>query len=276
MIAVAVAQFCAREDVAANLETCLELIEDAAAKGAQLLVLPEASLCPPPGLFDPTPVAQPVDGQFVGAIAGAARRHSLHVVFGTFTPSPDGRIFNTVLVFDNLGEQVARYDKLHLYDAFSVRESDQVRPGPASADASALATFEIDGTTFGIATCYDLRFPELFRALVDLGAEAVVLPAAWIVGAGKHDHWSTLTRARAIENSIYVIAADQVPPTAIGHSSVIDPGGAVLAELGTDPSLALAMIDGERVREVRAQNPSVFNRRFAVELRGPQPTEGAS
>lgn len=274
MIQVAVAQFCAQDNVTANLATCLELITSAAQEGADLVVLPEASICPPPGVFDPTPVAQPEDGPFVHALADAARAHSLHVVFGTFTPSPDGRIFNTVLALDPRGIIVARYDKLHLYDAFNIRESDVVTAGP-SHDTSAIATFEIDGLTFGIATCYDLRFPEQFRALIDVGAEAIVLPAAWIVGPDKYVHWSTLARARAIESSVYLVAADQTPPTAIGHSIIIDPNGTILAEAGEERAVLVAGISRKIVGDVRARNPSINNRRFAVELRPPGTLEGA-
>ena len=122
------------------------------------------------------------------------------------------------------GAATAAYRKIHLYDSFGYRESDRLSGGPTEA-----VVVEIAGWQVGLMTCYDLRFPELARALVDAGAEVIVVPAAWLPGERKVDHWRTLVRARAIENTVFVVAAGQPGPRYTGHSMVGDPLGDVLA-----------------------------------------------
>jgi predicted amidohydrolase len=121
---------------------------------------------------------------------------------------------------------------------------------------------EVGGFTVGLMTCYDLRFPELARALVDRGAEALVVPAAWVAGARKVDHWRTLVRARAVENTVFVLAAGQPGPRYSGHSLVVDPLGDVLAEAGEDATVITATLDHETLATARRTNPSLANRRM--------------
>lgn len=179
--------------------------------------------------------------------------------------APAGRVYNTLLVADR-GELRATYRKIHLYDAFSFTESDTVAPGSEPAPV-----LDFDGIRVGLGTCYDLRFPELFRVLAAAGAQVLALPAAWVVGPHKEEHYQTLLRARAIENTCYVVTADQIGRHAIGRSGGFDPMGLTLLDLGTaDPGYGVVHIDLDRLAQVRTVLPSLANRRLTVDPR-PQP-----
>jgi predicted amidohydrolase len=173
-------------------------------------------------------------------------------------------MYNTTVVIDPNGESIARYSKIHMFDVVldgvaQYQESATISPG------NEIVTAEIDGITVGLAICYDLRFPELFRILALRGAQAIILPAAFTLTTGK-DHWETLIRARAIENEVYMIAAAQWgkhPPGnwCYGRSMVVDPWGTVIATASDGVGLAQATIDTARVNAVRRQIPSLANRR---------------
>jgi predicted amidohydrolase len=149
---------------------------------------------------------------------------------------------------------VATYRKIHLFDSFGFRESDRVLPGEPTP-----VTFAVQGLTFGLATCYDLRFPELFRAMT---ADVVVVPAGWIAGPHKLDHWETLVTARAIENSAYVVAPGLCGSGFTGHSMVVGPMGERLTQLGDDPAWGMAEVTRTRLDEVRHINPALRHRRM--------------
>jgi predicted amidohydrolase len=222
--------------------------------GADLVVLPEAwqRYFGEPG-SDLTPYAEPLDGPFATEVERVARERGTTVVAGMFEQT-DAIPFNTVVV---RGGAHLDYRKIHMYDSFGYQESQVLAPGPVEP-----ATFELDGVTVGILTCYDLRFPELARRLVDAGAEVVVVPAAWVAGPRKVDHWTTLLRARAIENTVYVVGVGQPAPLSSGHSMVVDPLGEVLVEGGEDAEVLTAEIDLTVVAEARRTNPSLANRRL--------------
>ncbi len=258
---VTVAQFGATTDKDENLAAARRLITEAAAHGTSLVVLPENTMYSNP---DPTaevrPAAESVDGPFAQAISQEAKTAGVAVIVGmTEAPGDDGRCTNAVLAIDEQGRRIGVYRKVHLYDAFGYRESDRIVPHTPSA-----LVFERDGLRFGVMTCYDLRFPEMARFLVDAGAEVLVVPAAWVAGPAKEDHWTTLLRARAIENTVYVVACGQTGPVSVGHSAVIDPMGQIVAGAGEAPGFVTAWIDRERLESVRAKNPSLANRRFGI------------
>jgi len=176
-------------------------------------------------------------------------------VAGMFEPGKDpDRPFNTLVV---RGATEAAYRKIHLYDSFGYRESDRLTAG----DVEPLVV-EIGGFAVGLMTCYDLRFPELARALVDRGAEVLVVPAAWVAGPRKVEHWRTLVRARAIENTVFVAAVGQPGPRYSGHSLVVDPLGDVVAEGGEGPEVLAATLHRDVLAEARRTNPSLANRRM--------------
>ena len=227
------------------------------------MVLPEYAMYSNPDQnADLLPHAESIDGDFAAAVGASASQHGTHVVVGMTERPADAsekRVVNTVLVFGDDGTRLGVYRKVHLYDAFGHRESDRVAPQSPEA-----LTFKLGDLTFGVMTCYDLRFPEMARFLVDAGANALVVPAAWAVGPAKEDHWQTLARARAIENTSYVVASGQTGPTCTGQSVVIDPMGTIVASAGEAPGVALAEVDLARVETVRGKNPSLRNRRFDV------------
>ncbi|WP_367650522.1 carbon-nitrogen hydrolase family protein [Nocardioides sp. zg-DK7169] len=222
----------------------------------ELVVLPEAFARDfgKPG-SDVSGYAEPLDGPFATAVGEAAREHRTSVVAGMFETGEDpARPFNTLVL---RGAARADYRKIHLYDSFGYRESDRLTAGPPAPCVVA-----VGGWRVGLMTCYDLRFPELARALVDAGAEVIVVPAAWVAGPRKVDHWRTLLRARAIENTVFVAAAGQPGPRYSGHSAVIDPLGDVLAEAGEGPAVLAVTLDREVLEEARRTNPSLANRRL--------------
>lgn len=201
------------------------------------------------------PHAEEVDGPFGDAVTDLAHRLDATVVAGMFETSDDPqRPYNTLLV---RGAVEAGYRKIHLYDSFGYRESDRLLAG--STDP---VVVDVAGWRVGLMTCYDLRFPELARALVDAGAEVLVVPAAWVAGDRKVDHWRTLVRARAIENTVFVVAVAQPAPRYCGHSMVVDPLGDVLVEGGADEAVLDALIERGTLESARETNPSLTNRRL--------------
>jgi len=243
-----------------------DALAEAADRGAGLAVFPEATQV----RFgsDLRAAAEPVDGgPFCSGLAAAAKQTGVALVAGVFEPAPGGRVYNTAVAYDGAGELVASYRKLHLFDAFGHRESDQVAPGAAPVMCT------LAGVRAGLAICYDVRFGELSRALAAAGAELLVLPAAWAAGLFKEEHWVTLVRARAIENTVWVAAVGQVPDpderptraaTGIGRSMLVDPLGVVRADLGPAPGVAVAEVDTDLLGAVRATLPSLANHRDDV------------
>ncbi|MFT4029301.1 MAG: carbon-nitrogen hydrolase family protein [Protaetiibacter sp.] len=264
--AVAVAQFAPSADTAANLEEISRLAVAAASRGAMLVVFPEYSSYFTPAMgADWIAAAQTLHGPFVRGLAEIAAELGVHLVAGMLelVPGEPERASNTIVALGPDGELVARYRKQHLYDAFGQRESDWIVAGGLEPPQ----TFVVGGFTVGIQTCYDVRFPEVTRRLVDAGADLVVLPAEWVRGPLKESAWRTLVTARAIENTVFVAAADQAPPIGAGNSMVVDPMGVELVTIGEATDVAVAWISPARIREVRRLNPALQLRRYRVEPR---------
>jgi predicted amidohydrolase len=204
---------------------------------------------------DVSAFAEPVDGEFAAEVARVATDRGTTIVAGMFETSEDpGRPFNTLVT---RGAVDAAYRKIHLYDSFGHRESDRLTAG-----ATEPVVVQVGGFAVGLMTCYDLRFPEMARALVDRGAEVLVVPAAWVAGPRKVDHWRTLARARAMENTVFVVAAAQPAPRYSGHSMVVDPLGDVLVEAGDEAAVLAATLERDRLDTARRTNPSLANRRL--------------
>lgn len=265
-IGVAVAQFAPTADVDANLAEIRRLAVRAAERGASVVVFPEYSSY----FVDPMDAsyvenAQETDGPFVRSLEALAAELRVHIVAGLVEKTADaGRFANTIVAVAPEEQLVATYRKQHLYDAFGQKESDWVVAGETDAPQ----TFEVGGLTFGLQTCYDLRFPEVTRCLVDAGADVVLVPAEWVRGPLKEHHWRSLIVARAIENTIYVAAADHVPPIGVGNSMIVDPVGVTTASIGVETDAAVAFVSVERIAEVRKVNPALTLRRYAVVPRG--------
>jgi len=251
-------------DAAANRAAALAAVRAGADAGARLVVLPEYAAA-----FDPRGVgrdlAEPLDGPFVTALREATAAGGPTVLAGTVLPAgldSAGRALNAVVAVRD-GAIVGSYVKVHLYDAFGQRESDRLVPGPP--DAAPLVV-DVDGLAVGVMTCYDLRFPESARRLVDAGAQAIAVPAAWAGSAAtrelKSDHWRTLLRARAIENTVWVLGVPMRGRGVVGDLLAVDPAGLEVAR--TDGDVLDVEVDRALVDEVRATNPSLANRRYRV------------
>ena len=263
-LTVSLVQMNSGDDKDVNIREALDGIDRAAATGARLVALPEVwtYLGDPSGNRD---AAEPIPGPLTDRLAERARRHGIYLHAGSIFEREEGepRLFNTSLVFDPHGEIVARYRKIHLFDVdldadTAYRESDTIAPGDE------IVTFALDGLTVGLSICYDLRFPELFRILALSGADVIVVPAAFTMATGK-DHWEVLLRARAIENTLHILAPAQTgqhPPGlwCHGRSMVVDPWGVVLAQAGDTPGVISATLDFGHQVGVRRQIPSLANR----------------
>lgn len=259
---VAVAQFAPGEDKVANMAVIGDLVGEASAVGASVVILPEYSSFTASRFDDRVrTAAETLDGQFVTFLRWLASRHRVAVTAGMLEAAPGGdKVFNTVAAVDANGALVTAYRKMHLYDSFGFTESEQLTPG----DPVEARILTVGGLRFGVQTCYDLRFPETSRFLVDAGAEVLVVPAQWMPGPGKGVQWSTLLAARAIENTVYVAAAGQCSPAGCGLSTILDPVGTTLAVAGDDTGLVVAEMSRARLDEVRSQNRSLEARRFQV------------
>jgi predicted amidohydrolase len=248
-----------------NLERVRVATSAAAAQGADLVVFPEGTQAR--FSADLAAVAEPLDGAFCAGLADVAKANGVAVIAGVFESARHKRVFNTTVAFDRDGGLAAVYRKIHVFDALGHRESDSVTPGDEVVIAS------LGGLRVGFMTCYDIRFPELARALAVGGADLLVLPAAWAAGPFKEEHWVTLVRARAIENTIWLAAAGQVPDpgepptkaaTGIGRSMLIDPMGVVRLDLGPAEGVDTGDVDVEQTARVRAVLPCLANRRADV------------
>lgn len=261
-VGVAVAQFAPGTSRGENLAAMRELAATAVARGASVVVFPEYS-----AFFEaqmgPASVAaaEPLDGPFVTGLAQLAADYGIHAVAGMLEETTDpNRFSNTLVAISAEGERVAEYRKVHLYDAFGARESDWVLAGAVDQRA----TFSVGGVTVGMQTCYDIRFPEVTRRLVDAGADIVAVPSEWVRGPLKEHHWRTLMTARAVENTVYVAAADHPPPVGVGNSMILDPMGVELVTIGETTDVAVAWMSVDRIAEVRTINPALGLRRFGV------------
>jgi predicted amidohydrolase len=259
---VAVGQMPGSPDKDANLALIGDMVMRAADGGADLVAFPEYAMFKQAVRDDRfSDEAEALDGPFCEGIRRLARDNGTAIVVGIQEAVPgERRPYNTLVLVDRTGADVGAYRKLHLYDAFGGSESTWVQPGALDQQL----VFELAGMRVGTMTCYDLRFPEMARSLVDAGAEAILIPSAWTPGPRKEDHWSTLVRARAIENVSYVIAPGMAPPLCTGGSLIVDPMGVVLAEVGEEVGIGTAECTPERVAAVRARNPALEHRRIGV------------
>jgi predicted amidohydrolase len=267
---IALCQIPVSPDPAVNLSRVKSALSEAAAGRADLAVFPEATMV----RFgsDLAAAAEPLDGPFCSELAAACAAAGVAAVAGVFEPAAGGRVHNTAVAFSAAGSLVASYRKLHLYDALGEKESETVSPGDVPVVAS------LAGASVGLQICYDIRFPELTRALAVAGARLVTVSAAWAAGLFKEEHWVTLLRARAIENTVWIAAVDQVPdpdstptraPAGVGRSLLIDPMGVVRCDLGPSAGVVVAEADLSSVDSVRAVLPSLANRRDDVFTSGP-------
>jgi predicted amidohydrolase len=257
-------------DVEANEATAIGLLEEAAAAGADLATLPE--LWPSYGSQGwLRELAEPVPGPRTERLARIARARSMWVLGGSVPERDDGRVFNTSCLFDRTGELVARYRKIHLFDV-DIPGQPPMRESALFAEGSELVSHETDEARVGLSICYDVRFPELYRGLMALGAEILLVPSAFTRVTGEA-HWEVLLRARAIEDQCFVVAPAQWGPWGApedgrrthGHSMIVDPWGRVLVEApGDGDGVWLADLDMAELRRVRTSLPALQHRRLGL------------
>ena len=262
---VAVVQTSPGTDADANFATIRRYTADAASQGAHLVVFPEEAALLADDEIKPqlAEIAVGLWASFERLLAELAREHALTIIAAGYEPSTDERPYNTILAFDPSGERIARYHKMHTYDAFAYQESGYVTRG-----GELPPVIEVEDVRVGIANCYDVRFPELFRTMVDRGADVISLSAAWVSGTGKEEHWDVLTRARAIENVSWFLASATVGTDTVGLSRVIDPLGIVVAAANAhDEGMIVADVDAERTRRARRMLPALQNRRIELDYR---------
>src|SRR5437667_11175015 len=258
-----------RDNFAENLSNVERFLDRAASMGAQFVGLPEfwTYLGPYSG-FDEA--AQTIPGPAIERLQEKARKHKMIVHGGSMverSPNTPGKFHNTSVLINRDGEIVAQYRKIHLFDVDLANgekhyESERIVPGDQ------VVTAEIDGITFGLTVCYDLRFPELYRSLALRGAQVLLVPAGFTLHTGR-DHWEVLLRARAIENLCYVVAPAHIgkyPPNreCFGRSMIVDPWGLVLAQAQDMPTVIMADIDLAQIKRARAQIPCLGHRRPQV------------
>jgi predicted amidohydrolase len=247
---LALAQIDSGTDVAHNLAIIEAGFDDAAARGADLLLFPEYAMYEKKAVDSSfSAVAQPVDGDFPGALAALARRHGIAVIAGMVEADPLGGMpFNTLVGFDSDGSPAGAYRKIHLYDSYGFRESQWIsRPNPPRHVVMPLA-----GVRVGVMTCNDLRHPSVAARLADDGADILAVCASWVPGPQKIEQWRTLAAARAIENVIVTAAVCQAPPVSIGTSLVVDPMGIILGSLDAAPGMLCVDIDPNATACARA------------------------
>ena len=261
---VALVQLDPGEDKEENLATAFRLIESAAERGADAVLLPESLHVRGPSevRFE---TAEPIPGPLSERFAAAAARLGVTLLAGSYNETshrPD-RLFNTSLLFGPDGSLLAKYRKIHLFDVaieghVVARESSRNLPGED------LVCVDTPLGRLGMSVCYDLRFPELYRSLALMGAEVLVVPSNFAMHTGK-DHWEPLLRARAIENGAWVLAPATMGSRggfhAYGRSLAVDPWGTVVACAPDEVGVTLVDIDPDRVRTVRERLPSLANRR---------------
>ncbi|MDH6422883.1 carbon-nitrogen hydrolase family protein [Aurantimicrobium minutum] len=263
-VKVAVAQFGPGPNPADNITMIQALVHAATENGARLVILPEFSAAFGGALGDwVNTFAETLEGPFVEAMAELADEVNVAIVVGMVekSTSSDPRPFNTLVAVLPGAGVVAKYRKVHLYDAFGDKESDWIQPGTAADEPE---TFVVEDITVGMQTCYDLRFPEVTRRIVDAGAHLVAMPSEWIAGPKKAHHWVALTSARAIENMVFVAGADQIPPVAVGMSRIVSPLGETLADMGQNLGVSIATLNVQAVIDARDTNPALELRRYSV------------
>ena len=268
MFLAAVVQLNCTSDEQANWESARSLIERAAGYGARFVATPENTNYLGPH-DEKVRRAEPLDGPACSRFAELASRLGIHLLLGSFNEKSDepGRCYNTSVFFGPDGAILGTYRKMHLFDVdvpggVRFAESDTCKPGES------VTVVDTPLGRFGLSICYDLRFPELYRKMVDQGAQILMIPAAFTLATGK-DHWEPLMRARAIETQCYVLAPaqhgdhdDAGLKASWGHAMIVDPWGIPVATASDGPGIALAEIDLERAEKVRRAIPVSTHRRI--------------
>lgn len=273
---VAAIQLNSQPNLTDSLDQCYSAIKSASERGAHLIALPE-NFAFMGNEIEKQQKGAEISERVLEKIPEWAKQFQIPIMAGGFpVPASNGKVYNRSIVCDSIGQIAASYDKIHLFDVTlssdeTYRESDTVAAGhlkptvcTLSSDQFGNISPELFSINLGLSICYDLRFPELYRELLNLGSDIVFVPAAFTRPTGKA-HWETLLKARAIENSLFIVAPAQTGQHGSkrkthGHSMIIDPWGNILSDAGTKPGMAFAEIDLGLITEVRQKLPSIHHR----------------
>ncbi len=264
---VGVCQMQVVDDKDANLKRAVDLMEKAAAKDADLVILPEMFNCPYDNEKFPLYAEDRKNSETLRTVSESARECGVYLVAGSIPESAGENIYNTSFIFNPQGDVMGSHRKLHLFDidvpgGVSFQESDTLKAGEE------ITVVDTDLCKLGVAICYDIRFPELSRLMALMGVELLVLPGAFNMTTGPN-HWDPLIRSRAVDNQCFMAAAspardENASYVAYGHSMIVDPWGEVLAQAGSDEEIIYATLKPSRITEVRRQMPLLKNRRTDI------------
>lgn len=265
-LVVAVCQLKVTDNKTNNLRNAQKMIEDSAAHGADIIILPEMFNCPYDSSFF-NRFSESYPGETVNLLSGLARLHSIYVIGGSIPELDGNRIYNTSYSFDRKGCLIGKHRKIHLFDVeikegISFKESETITAG---SDATVIET---EFCKIGVAICYDMRFPELIRKMVLSGAKIIVVPAAFNMTTGPA-HWHILARTRALDNQAYFIAAspardEKASYVAYGHSLVADPWGDIISEASDKEEIIFSEIDLDFIEKIRGELPLLKHRKEEV------------
>ena len=269
MSKVAAIQMTSGPNVQANLDEAAKLIEQAASQGAKLLVLPEFFSQMP--MTDQERVGNaenPGDGKVQNFLSNQAKKNNTWIVGGTIPIKTQDRdkAYASSLLYNDQGEQVARYDKIHMFDVLIEESNETYHESATTVAGEKVVVIDTPFGRLGLSVCYDLRFPELYRTMVDQGMEICVIPSSFTAFTGQ-SHWEPLIRARAIENQCYVIAAAQGGyhvnnRQTYGHSMIVSPWGNILGSVGTGPGIVLTELEKEVLESTRNNFQVLKHRRL--------------
>ena len=269
MSVVAAIQMASGPNVKANLEEAEKLIKTAVQQDAKFVVLPENFAIMGLTEVDKVAIAETAgDGPIQQFLSQQAKRHNIWIVGGTIPieSGVPGKVYSASLLYNDSGEMIARYDKIHLFDVVLEDSNESYNESETIESGDDVVVVDTPFGKLGMAVCYDLRFPELFRAMADVGMEVCVLPSAFTNLTGRA-HWESLLRARAIENLCYMIAPDQggyhkSGRETYGDSMIIDPWGVVLNRLPHGTGVVVSDVDLEKLRRTRKNFPALQHRRL--------------
>ena len=260
---VAVVQFKALTNKENNLKKIISYMTKAASKHATLCAFPEFMMFYTKSSQTPkelSNLSETINGNFISTIAKTAKENHIQVVGSFYEKSnKKNRVYDTSFVINTSGKVISTYRKIHLYDALGFKESDKMIPGSKIAKPVTTSIGKI-----GMMICYDLRFPEMSRALAIAGSEILIAPSAWVKGPMKEEHWITINKTRAIENGCYVIAPDQVGNIYCGRSLVVDPYGKILLDMKKRQGIGFVNINLNKVKQTRKILPLLKNRRTDI------------
>lgn len=265
ILQIGIVQMDVSESKSGNLKRAGEMILEAGRKGADLIALPEMFNCPYQQEFFPRFAEEIANGETVAFLSEMARKTKAYLIGGSIPERDGAKIYNTSLTFNPQGKLIAKHRKMHLFDItipgqIEFYESAVLSPG------NDLTGFATEYGNFGVLICYDLRFPELFRLLIERGAIGIIIPAAFNMTTGPA-HWETLFRARAIDNQLYMIGIsparnEKAGYIAYGHSLIVDPWGEIIWKAGAEEEVAVVSMEMEKVSQIREKLPLLAHRRL--------------